>query len=1141
MIHRVPEASRVSPRSRLVVTASVLALACAAQPVAAQDQAATTPSDQVAPPKPAGTGSPGTFSGTAGAEAGAAPTVQDSASATSGTSGSSDAVDQTPPDNERDEIVVTGLRQSLANAQSIKRNSDTVVDAITAEDIGALPDRSVNEALQRVPGVAISRFAAPNDSQHYSAQGSGVVIRGLSYVRGEFNGRDAFAAGGGREIGFNDIPSEIVGSIEVFKNLTADLVEGGISGTVNINTRKPFDATTDLFFLSVGGNYGDLERRASPQAVGLVSKQFETGGGSRFGILGSITYQRVRSRSDSVFTSSYLPRRNDDTNGNGVQDAGEGQVINAGTPYQSTLFDTFPVPTGLDRVYVPLGAGSRTQDFDRKRLGYSGSAQFENASRTLLVTAQFLRAESTEDWIERTVEPNVYYGDVTTVFPVGPNPFTYDDNGIFTSGTLGKRTGAIFGNNPAGCGTNPDGSLITYCQLNQFAPNGIFTTQSNRHFYSKSTTQDQSLNIKFEPTDRLKLNFDGQYVTSDVDVRDDILDTATFSQTFLDLRGGTPVIQSLTPGFDTASYFANPNSIYFRDAFNGRQLNEGHEYAFRGDAQYDISDDGFLRNVRVGARYANREQLVRSADYVNWGNLSETWATNGPVSFAQSGAGSGALYNFTDFFRGDAVTPPSVTVVPENILRNRDAFLDLLRSVTALGGGSYRPYEDRVNADGTPLDKGTFLPNERFRNTEKTLGAYARVDFGIDDFANGLGVSGNIGLRYVNTRDTSQGAITFPQPVNIFDPSQISGNSPVTGQPYTRDLAGFCQRANEQPNGQGTIPAICTVTAAQQQAILAFANGASVPDNAKQKFDFFLPSLNIKLQVTPELLFRFAGSKAISRPNFGDLRDYVGISPSGGNSAGNFGFSAGSRNPFLRPVEAKQFDLTAEWYFAKVGSLTAAAFYKDLSNIIVDNAGYTRTFTNNGQTFDIGINGPANVPGSAKIKGFEVGYQQTYDFLPGPLRGLGLQANYTYVKAGNIPNPVPANAANDGNRPPQDVAGLYDNLPVQGLSKHTVNVAGFYDLGAFNARVAYSWRSKFLLTNRDCCFPFLPVYALPTGQLDASMFLTINKNFKLGVTGSNLLDETTKTNFLLNGDGLEAPRSFFKNDRTYTLTARITY
>ena len=116
-------------------------------------------------------------------------------------------------------IVVTGIRASLANSQNIKRNSDTVVDAITAQDIGALPDRSVTEALQRVPGVAINRFAGSNDPDHFSVEGSGVVIRGLSFVRSEFNGRDTFSTGVyGQAINFSDVPAELLGSVAVYKN-----------------------------------------------------------------------------------------------------------------------------------------------------------------------------------------------------------------------------------------------------------------------------------------------------------------------------------------------------------------------------------------------------------------------------------------------------------------------------------------------------------------------------------------------------------------------------------------------------------------------------------------------------------------------------------------------------------------------------------------------------------------------------------------------------------------------------------------------------------------------------------------------------------------------------------------------------------
>ncbi len=1049
------------------------------------------------------------------------------------------AADVPTGDNE---IIVTSLKASLQSAQKIKRDSDTVQDSITAEDIGALPDRSVNEALQRVPGVAISRFAAPNDSQHFSVEGSGVTIRGLSYVRSEFNGRDTFAVNGGREIGFNDVPTELVGSVDVFKNTTADLIEGGISGSVSINARKPFDSKDQLIYLSGSVNYGDFAKRASPSGVALISKQWELGNGGRFGVLASASFQQQYLRSDSVFIASPFPRYNDDKNGNGTQDPGEGRVINAGTPFQSTIFDTFPVPAGFDRVYVPTGAGSRTQDFDRKRTGYSGALQYENASGSLLVTAQFLRAESTEAWLEHTIEPNVYYGDVTATFPAPGTSYTYDKNGVFTSGTLTHTGGTVFANQPAGCIIPNNGNpyTTTYCPQNQLVAGGQFTTFSNRYFYTRSVTQDQSLNIKWNPSDRLRLSFDGQYVNSNAQKHDDIVDTATYSQVNVDLLNGIPRITPVTPGFDPAQYFANPNAIYFRDAFNDRQINDGEEWAFKVDGQYDLSDEGFLRKVRAGARYSDRKQTVRDNDYNNWGSVSDTWTGGGPTYFSRLQPGDQTLYSYNNFFRGDAVRPPSATYIPDAVLKDHDALMALLRRATALGGSSYTPLEDR----GTDLIDGFFRPGEIYRNSEKAWAGYVRLDFATQETSGGMRLSGNIGGRFVRTEDRSVGGLTFPAASQVLP---VDNNQDANGNPlpprYTT-IAGYCaftaqqQAANPSP-GQVT-PPICTITPEQQAAALAFANGASVPDTANQSYTKFLPSLNLRLEVTPKFQMRFAASKAISRPDFGALRNFVGFSPSGSNSTGNFGFSAQARNPFLKPIDANQFDLTAEWYFAKVGSLTGSLFYKDLSNIIVDNSSYVRTVTNNGSTFPIIVNGPANASGHANIKGVEVAYQQTFDFLPGALRGFGTQLTFTYINAGKIPNGNPANAPNDGNRPPQDVAGLYDNLPLTGLSKYNANASVFYDLGGFYARVAYSWRSKFLLTNRDCCFPFLPVYSLSTGQMDGSVFYTVNKQFKIGLEVQNLLDTTTKTTFLLNGKGLEAPRSFFKSDRSFQLSVRLT-
>ena len=96
-------------------------------------------------------------------------------------------------------IVVTGLRAALQTARARKRNADTVMDSISATDIGAFPDKSVAEALQRVPGISVSRFAINTDTAHFTTEPSGVLVRGLPQVRSEFNGRDTFSTGGQRQ------------------------------------------------------------------------------------------------------------------------------------------------------------------------------------------------------------------------------------------------------------------------------------------------------------------------------------------------------------------------------------------------------------------------------------------------------------------------------------------------------------------------------------------------------------------------------------------------------------------------------------------------------------------------------------------------------------------------------------------------------------------------------------------------------------------------------------------------------------------------------------------------------------------------------------------------------------------------------
>ena len=174
---------------------------------------------------------------------------------------------------ELDKVVVSGIRGSVFRAQDIKREADTFVDSVTALDIGALPDRSVTETLSRIPGVTIDRFLSVGDPEHFSAEGSGVAVRGLTQVRSELNGRDSFSASGGRALSFQDVPSELMAGVDVYKNQKADMIEGGLGGTVDLRTFMPLDFDGSRFGLSFSVNRGDFAERVKPSASMLFSNR----------------------------------------------------------------------------------------------------------------------------------------------------------------------------------------------------------------------------------------------------------------------------------------------------------------------------------------------------------------------------------------------------------------------------------------------------------------------------------------------------------------------------------------------------------------------------------------------------------------------------------------------------------------------------------------------------------------------------------------------------------------------------------------------------------------------------------------------------------------------------------------------------
>jgi iron complex outermembrane receptor protein len=204
------------------------------------------------------------------------------------------AQDQT---EDSEEIVVTGIRSSLTKALEIKRDNTQIVDAIVAEDIGKFPDNNVVEALQRVTGVQVTNRG--------SGEVSGISIRGLTDIHTTVNGRDVFT-GAGRAVALQDIPASLLASVTVYKTRSADQVERGIAGSIDVKTHRPFNFDGAKIVLAGRGIYGDQDKKTDPNVSALLSNRWETSQGD-FGALLNVSFAETHYRNDTMTAGAAFP------------------------------------------------------------------------------------------------------------------------------------------------------------------------------------------------------------------------------------------------------------------------------------------------------------------------------------------------------------------------------------------------------------------------------------------------------------------------------------------------------------------------------------------------------------------------------------------------------------------------------------------------------------------------------------------------------------------------------------------------------------------------------------------------------------------------------------------------------------------
>lgn len=192
-------------------------------------------------------------------------------------------------------IVVTGIRQSLETSQAIKRDSDAIVDAIVAEDIGKLPDNTAAESIARIAGVQVNRF---------SDEANGILIRGLPDVATSYNGREIFTAEL-RRVQLQDFPAQALAGIEVYKSGTADIIEPGLAGLVNVRTRRPFDFKSMVVAGGARGTYNDQSKKYDPSGNVLFSDRWSIGDGE-MGFLANVTYAQSQYYNGVRYNSTWI-------------------------------------------------------------------------------------------------------------------------------------------------------------------------------------------------------------------------------------------------------------------------------------------------------------------------------------------------------------------------------------------------------------------------------------------------------------------------------------------------------------------------------------------------------------------------------------------------------------------------------------------------------------------------------------------------------------------------------------------------------------------------------------------------------------------------------------------------------------------
>ncbi|MFG6468917.1 TonB-dependent receptor [Roseateles sp. BYS87W] len=875
--------------------------------------------------------------------------------------------DAAAPTNQLGAVVVTGIRASLESALNAKRQDKGIVDVIKAEDMGKFPDTNLAESLQRVPGVVIDRDAG---------EGRNITVRGLGgdFTRTRINGIEALATTGGtdssgganrtRAFDFNVFAADLFNALTVRKSSSADVDEGSLGATVDLQTARPFDLKTFVAAVSVKGTYNDIRGKATPKASFLVSNTLAD---KKIGVLLSGAYSKREVYEEGFSTVRW---DNGPSSGNSFSGWCPPQGVTTNLPTGSTATTCGPAAQGVARLpntpenLAAYTEASKATNFhprlprygrlthDQERLGLTSSIQVRPAD-SLLITFDMLYskldATRQEDFLEAI--------SFSRALSAG-----------------GKQQTSVLE-----AQYNAAGQMV-YGKFN-----GVDVRSESRFDKLSTEFTQPTLTVEQDLSDTLKLTVRGGRAKS---------------------RFNNPIQTTTTldaPNVNGYVFDARANDRAPLISYGNLNTSDASGLKIYGVPVGATSIANFTPSeVRIRPNGVTNRQDVATADLA-WEAIPDFLTVKGGVSYKQ--------FKFTSYdYRR---TVETMNTLPAGV----DAS-SLVTTLSGFGKGQSLP-AGSVTSWVIPNLDAIAKAYDIYCNCLKTGPAGGPGDYTLTSITNGNARGGN---RAITETDTGSWLMAE------FE-SRL-GTMPLRGNLGTRYVK----------------------TAISASGYLATGGGSAV--TAERVYKDWLPSGNVSLGLTKDLILRAAAAKVMSRPPLQSLNPGGTLS-----TTGTLSYTGG--NPALDPFRATTYDLSAEWYHAKNAFIGLGLFEKKIGSFVLTqgrNVPYNQTglpmallpsnFTGE-EIFT--VSAPINTQGG-KLSGFEINVQQPFTFLPGWGKNFGVLANYTQVKS---KMDYVLSAAIGAGTVREDLVNL---------SPRSWNLSFYYDDGTLSGRISSSARAAFLTT-----------------------------------------------------------------------------